>query len=231
MGSTSASGAWKLNSENTDLLDLAGIGGAADQNDLPRHVERDHRAGPGPVACRIGLEAGQMEDRDVRAIGELIGPDQEVADEQRVPGRFGEDAHRASGAPDRRRRAGAGHAAACPPWPRACRRAAAQNARAPSAWLLSHQTSSAVSASRTMNLSLTERPVKMPVVTASAPPSARRPSPPASASSTSVGVPSSNASADAALFILAAIASWMVSVMARPRSLTKARKGPEYGDC
>jgi hypothetical protein len=44
------------------LLDLAGIGGAADQDDVARHVERDHHLGPRAVAGRIGLEARQVQD-------------------------------------------------------------------------------------------------------------------------------------------------------------------------
>ena len=79
------------------LLHLAGIGRAADQHDLAGEIDRHHRVGAFAAAMPlgVGLERRQIddghfghEDRELRA----LRPDQELADEQRVPGIFGEHA-------------------------------------------------------------------------------------------------------------------------------------------
>ena len=79
------------------LLHLAGIGGAADQHDHAAEVDGDHRFRMRAVPRRIGAERRQVDDRHVRhEAGEIgsFGADQEVADEQRVPGVLGHDPHR-----------------------------------------------------------------------------------------------------------------------------------------
>jgi hypothetical protein len=80
------------------LLHLAGIGAAADQNDLAREIDRHHGVGAfaAAVALGVGPERRHVDDGHVRhEAGEFgaLGTDQERADEQRVPGEFGEDAH------------------------------------------------------------------------------------------------------------------------------------------
>ena len=77
------------------LLHLAGVTGAADQHDATGEVAGDHRLGTAAVAARVGAERRQVDDRQIRhEVGEraALRPDQQVADEQRVPGEFGEDA-------------------------------------------------------------------------------------------------------------------------------------------
>ena len=77
------------------LLHFAGVAGAADQHDLAREVAGDDRLGAAAVPLGIGFERGQVDDREVgREGGEILArrADQQVADEQRVPGVFGEDA-------------------------------------------------------------------------------------------------------------------------------------------
>ena len=76
------------------FLHLAGIGGAADQHDLAREVDRDDGLAAAAMAGRIGLEARQVDDRQFRHITrDLAGlrPDQQVTDEEGVPGHLGED--------------------------------------------------------------------------------------------------------------------------------------------
>ena len=99
------------------LLHLARIGGAADQHDLAGEVAGDDRLGAAAVAGRIGLEGGQVDDRqgrdEARELGE-VRADQQVADEQRVPGELGEDPRPAPGISGRRRRGDPGRTAPCP---------------------------------------------------------------------------------------------------------------------
>ncbi len=76
------------------LLHLAGIGRAADQHDLAREVDRDDGLGAAAVPGRVGAEARQVDDGQLRReVGEglALRADQQVADEQRVPGILGED--------------------------------------------------------------------------------------------------------------------------------------------
>ena len=78
------------------LLHLAGIGGAADQDQLPGKVHRDHGAADAAMPGRIGREAGQVNDGEFRVErGQLFrgGADQQVVHEQRVPGIFGHHPH------------------------------------------------------------------------------------------------------------------------------------------
>src|SRR5208337_4675940 len=68
---------------------------SADQDNLAGEVAGDHRLGPRAMALRIGLERRQIHDGQIRDEGhEILGrrTNQQVADEQRVPGEFGEDA-------------------------------------------------------------------------------------------------------------------------------------------
>ena len=77
------------------LLHLAGVARAADQNDLAGEVAGDDGLGARPVALRIGLEGRQVDDGQIGDEGRDVlrrRTDQQVADEQRVPGVFGEDA-------------------------------------------------------------------------------------------------------------------------------------------
>ena len=78
------------------LLHLAGISGAADQDQLLGQVDRDDGFAARSVAGGISLEARQIDDRIFR--GECrqfvgLGPDQHRADEQIVPGQLVDDAH------------------------------------------------------------------------------------------------------------------------------------------
>ncbi len=76
------------------LLHFAGIVGAADKNDLAGEVERNNGLGLAAVASRISLEGRQVDDGQVRnEAGQFrsIGANQQVADKQRVPCKFGDD--------------------------------------------------------------------------------------------------------------------------------------------
>ena len=78
------------------LLHFAGIGGAADQDQLFGQVDRDHRFAAAAMARGIGAEAGQVDDRIFRrkpAQFFSARPHQQRADEQIVPGKFVDDAH------------------------------------------------------------------------------------------------------------------------------------------
>ncbi len=76
------------------FLHLAGIGRVADQDDLLGEVDGDHGVAAHAVARRIGLEARQVDDGEFG--GEVfefenVGPDQQLPDEQRMPGELGID--------------------------------------------------------------------------------------------------------------------------------------------
>ena len=75
------------------LLHLARVGRAADQHELLREVDGDHGLRSATVPGGIRLEARQVDDRHVRHVGRDLGavrPDEQVADEQRVPRELGE---------------------------------------------------------------------------------------------------------------------------------------------
>jgi hypothetical protein len=77
------------------LLHLARIGRAGDENDLFREIDRDQRLAAAAVALRVSAERRQVHDRQIGdEIGEfgVRGTNQQVADEQRMPGVFGDDA-------------------------------------------------------------------------------------------------------------------------------------------
>ncbi len=73
------------------LLHFAGIGGAADQHQAARQIHGNDGFRPAIMTCRVGAEARQIDDgqarRECRQIG-AVGTDQQVADEQIVPGQF-----------------------------------------------------------------------------------------------------------------------------------------------
>ena len=78
------------------FLDLAGIGGAADQHLTLGEVEQDEGARIGPVDRGIGGEARRVDDGELGLVNlELAGPrrDQQVLGEQAMPGLLGDDAH------------------------------------------------------------------------------------------------------------------------------------------
>ena len=74
---------------------LARIARAADEHDFAGEIAGDDRLASRPVPLGIGAKRGQIDDRQLRdKVRELLGwrTDQEIADEERVPGVFGEDA-------------------------------------------------------------------------------------------------------------------------------------------
>ena len=77
------------------LLHFAGIGRVADQDDLLAEVDRDDRVGAHAMALGIGLERRQVDDRE---FGDEIlelrthRTDQQLTNEQRMPGQLGVDA-------------------------------------------------------------------------------------------------------------------------------------------
>jgi hypothetical protein len=76
------------------LLHLAGIIRPADQDDLAGEIDRDDVFRTHAMAFRIGAEARQVDDGELRhEAGEIgrLGADQQRADEQRMPGQLGED--------------------------------------------------------------------------------------------------------------------------------------------
>jgi hypothetical protein len=77
------------------LLHFAGVGGAADQDQLLGEVDRDHRFRPAAMTLGIGAEARQVDDGEfgreaTQRLG--FGAHQQRPDEQAVPGEFGDDA-------------------------------------------------------------------------------------------------------------------------------------------
>ena len=77
------------------FLHLARIARAADQHDLAREVAGDDRLASRPVPLGVGAKRRQIDDRQLRdKVRELLRwrTDQEIADEERVPRIFGEDA-------------------------------------------------------------------------------------------------------------------------------------------
>ncbi len=88
------------------LLHFAGVAGAADQHDATGKIAGDHGFRAAAVALRIGVERRQIDDRQIgKEVVEFakLRPDQQIANEQRMPGEFGEDAGL-----DARRRLGGG---------------------------------------------------------------------------------------------------------------------------
>ena len=78
------------------FLVFARVFGVADQDQLLVEIHRDHGFGAAAVARRVGLEAGAVDDCEIR--GEavqlvLAGTAQQVADEQVVPGQFVNHTH------------------------------------------------------------------------------------------------------------------------------------------
>ena len=77
------------------FLDFAGVARAADQNDLAGEVAGDDRLGARAMPLGVGLEGWQIDDGQIGNKGRQIlrrRTHQEIADEQRMPGVFGEDA-------------------------------------------------------------------------------------------------------------------------------------------
>jgi hypothetical protein len=78
------------------FLHLAGISGAADQDQLLRHADRDHRLAAAAVPLGIGAEARQVDDRELRREAFELGrfrAHQQGADEQIVPGQLVDHPH------------------------------------------------------------------------------------------------------------------------------------------
>ena len=169
------------------LLHLAGIGTAADQYDLAGEIDRHHGVGAFAPAMPlgIGLERRHVDDGELGdEFGEIValGPDQQLADEQRMPGVFGEDAgldpvFRIGAAVEILREQLLAFGV---------RLKIGQQIVEISFDILrlpSHHTEFSVSASTTVCLSLGERPVWWPVSAQSAPPSTSEASPAAMACS------------------------------------------------
>jgi len=79
------------------FLDLAGIGGAADQCDLLGEIDEDEGFGIDPVALRRGLHLRRVQDSEAGAeIGEVGGrrADEHVAREERMPAALADQPHR-----------------------------------------------------------------------------------------------------------------------------------------
>ena len=78
------------------FLDLARIRRAADQHALACEIEGDHRFAAAAMELRIGLEAGQIDDREFgRESRQLfrLRADQQLVREQSVPSIFRDDAY------------------------------------------------------------------------------------------------------------------------------------------
>src|SRR5688572_28401767 len=71
------------------LLDLAGVGSTADQNQAAAHIDRDDCTRAGTMPRRIRSETGQVKDRHRLAVRGLAV--EEIADKERMPRRFGND--------------------------------------------------------------------------------------------------------------------------------------------
>ena len=77
------------------FLHLARIARAADEHDLARQVAGDDRLASRAMPLGIGAEGRQIDDRQLRSKARQIfnwRTDQKIADEQRMPRIFGEDA-------------------------------------------------------------------------------------------------------------------------------------------
>ena len=78
------------------LFHFAGIGSAADQDQLLGEIDRDYRFGAAAVPFGIGAKARQVDDRvfgvEPRQLIRL-GPHQQGSDEQIVPGKLVDDPH------------------------------------------------------------------------------------------------------------------------------------------
>ena len=78
------------------LLDLTGIPGAADRHDPVGEIDQDGAVRRRAVELRLGLEARQVEDREVRLEAfELLAPrpQEHVPGKEIVPRSLGDDAH------------------------------------------------------------------------------------------------------------------------------------------
>ena len=79
------------------FLDLAGIDGAADDDQTLGQVDDDEAFAVGAVRCRIGMAAWRMQDGEARLKIDEIGfgrTNEHVVGEEAVPGTLGDDAHR-----------------------------------------------------------------------------------------------------------------------------------------
>jgi hypothetical protein len=77
------------------FLHLARVARAPDQDDLARKVAGDDRLGARSMPAGVGAEGRQIDDREIGHEGAEIlrrRTDEEIADEERMPGVFGEDA-------------------------------------------------------------------------------------------------------------------------------------------
>jgi hypothetical protein len=78
------------------FLDLAGIFGAADQHDAFLKIDDDKGRGVRPVPLRVGSEKRGIDNGEFRLeiLGSFFRYDKEIAREEVVPGKFGDDANR-----------------------------------------------------------------------------------------------------------------------------------------
>ena len=79
------------------LLALAGVGRAADQHQAPGEIEQHHGLGVGPVGLGARLEAGRLDDGELRLVAgqfPIRRRDEQVAREQAVPGELRDHADR-----------------------------------------------------------------------------------------------------------------------------------------
>src|SRR5690606_8263155 len=87
------------------LLDLTRVLSAADEDHALREVDDDERVGARPIPLRVGVEVRHRDDGEVRLFeGRSVARtlDEEVADEEAVPGKLGDDPY-----PEAIRRVGA----------------------------------------------------------------------------------------------------------------------------
>ena len=74
------------------FLHLAGIARPADEHQLPAEMQGDDDIGARAVPLRIRLEAGRIDDRELRLMRGLRIDNEQVANEQAVPREFGDNA-------------------------------------------------------------------------------------------------------------------------------------------
>jgi len=87
---------WKeiVHRRKNGFLDLSGIRTSSYQDDLSREIDCDHRFASRAVALGVGPEGGAAINGELRNEGReflTVWPEQQRADEQRIPGERSED--------------------------------------------------------------------------------------------------------------------------------------------